>query len=174
MIRADAEHAGVEALRMLDRVRRTLWDHEPLRESGSILEVEYEDGTVRLSGRVRTSALKLVAEYLARAAGGGVRVRNDVMSDPEVIRAVADALAADATTRPHILRVDARLGRARLSGIVPSASVEQRAIDVASNVPLVTGVVSEIEVDPQALEPELGVVVVPAGGLAGGAARGTA
>ncbi|MBI4494102.1 MAG: BON domain-containing protein [Chloroflexi bacterium] len=136
--------------RTRERVRKVLWKHEPLRASDSSIQLQVERGIVRLSGRVRVQALKQIAAYLARSVEGVQGVQNDLVSDSEVVRAVADALAADPLTRPHVLRVDASLGQVRLAGIAPSLEVERRALEVARAVPLALDAVSAIEIDPQA------------------------
>lgn len=102
---------------------------------------------------MRTDALKQVAAYLCREAEGVKGVENHVISDTQVVRALADALAGDAVTRPWVIRVEVRLGKATLLGIVPSIDVERRALEVAAAVPLALGVESEMEIDPQLTPP---------------------
>lgn len=156
IIVAESTGLGPEEMRILEGVRRILWEYEPLRASGSAVLVEFHNGALRLSGRVRTRALKEIATYLVRTVDGVASVENRLVSDPDVAQAVAGALALDAVTRPHVIRVEARLGRARLLGVVPSASVERRALEIAARVPLATGVDSELEVDPQVEAAPLG------------------
>lgn len=168
MIHIDTRRVRGGDLRVLDRVRRVLWDHEPLRFSGSVVELNIDQEAVSLVGRVRTQTLKEVAGYLARSVEGVNGVVNHLVSDPEVVRAVADALAQDPVTRPHVIRIEARLGRVKLLGLVPSAEIERLAIEVAASVPLITAVTSELEVDPQAMEPGPGVVVIGAANATAG------
>lgn len=160
-----AENAGEVAheARVQERVRRKLWEHEPLRESGALVQLEYHQGTVRLTGRVRTRTLREMATYLAKSVDGVGEVRNELLSDPDVVLAVADALAADPVTRPHVIRVEARLGHVKLLGVVPSAEIERRALSVAATVPVASGAVSELEVDPQVAVPQV-VEAAPAEG----------
>ena len=133
---------------VLAQVKETLWNHEPIRVSGSSIEVEVDDTTVRLFGRVRVLALKQVAGYLVRRVADGRQVENQLVSDSEIIQEVATALAREPLTRPYVIRVEARLGRVTLRGVVPSVEVEQRALEVAAAVPSVTSAISELETDP--------------------------
>src|SRR5918911_1552000 len=80
-------------------------------------------------------------------------VSNELIADPEVVRGVADALAHDERTAPYVLRVEARHGIVFLRGDVPSESVEQAAVEVASSVPLVASVRSALTAGGEALSP---------------------
>jgi len=131
-------------------IRKTLWNYEPLRATRPALGVEVEDGRVRLSGRMRTLAMKEIAEYLLRRVDGVRAVRNDVVADPEVVRAVADALAADDKLAPVCIRVDVRNGDVLLMGTVADEGLVQRAQDVAGSVPQVSSVQSRLVVSPDA------------------------
>ena len=62
-------------------------------------------------------------------------VTNELIADPDVVRAVADALAQDERTAAYVLRVDSRHGLVILRGEVPSEAVQQAAIDIAASVP---------------------------------------
>ena len=132
-IRSDSGLSNEDA-DLVDRVRKALWNYEPLRASRPRLEVHVDGARVTLSGRMRTLAMKEISEYLLRRLDGVNAVRNDVVADPEVIQAVADALATDPELGPLCIRVDARDGDVVLAGDVPSEAVADRAIDVASQV----------------------------------------
>lgn len=121
---------------LVDRVRKALWNYEPLRASKPRLDVRVDGGRVELRGRMRTLAMKEISEYLLRRLDGVNAVRNDVVADPEVTQAVADALATDPELGPLCIRVDARDGEVVLAGDVPNETVADRAIDVASRVPV--------------------------------------
>ncbi|MCC6175929.1 MAG: BON domain-containing protein [Chloroflexi bacterium] len=126
--------------RLFASIRKTLWEYEPLRASRPQLQIDVREGRVSLSGRVRTSALKEIAEYSLLHLPGIRAVRNDLLDDPEVVRAVADAFGADPELGPSCLRVDSRYGEVRLTGNVLTKALEARAIEIASNVPLVASV----------------------------------
>ena len=121
---------------LVDRVRKVLWEDEPLRATKPRLVVQVDGGRVTLSGRMRTLAMKEISEYLLRRLDGVNAVRNDVVADPEVIQAVADALATDPELGPLCIRVDARDGDVVLAGDIPSEALADRALDVASRVPV--------------------------------------
>lgn len=133
------------------RVRRVLWDYEPLRASHAEIAIDVDGTNIRLRGRVRTLPQKLIAAVLVERMPGVSSVANELIADPEVVRAVADALAEDDRTAAYVLRVDARHGLVILRGEVPSDAVRQAAIDIASRVPLVNSVRDQLTIGGQAL-----------------------
>jgi osmotically-inducible protein OsmY len=148
--------------RALNVIRKTLLDYEPLRATRPILDVTVHDGLVHMRGRVRTSAIKEIAELLVHQLQPVRAVRNELIADPEVVRAVADAFAADPDLGPACPIVDARDGVVILIGDVPSDALARRAVEVASSVPLVASVTSHLRVAPP-------VVVHTTNGSANGA-----
>ena len=139
--------------RLFHAIRRRLWDYEALRASHPRLELDVHHGTVRLGGRVRTLAMKESAGYLCRRDDGVAVVRNDVISDTEVVRDVAAALAADPELGPLCLRVDVRDGVATLSGDLPAPELEATALEAARQVRSVEDVISNLTVRPAARPP---------------------
>jgi osmotically-inducible protein OsmY len=134
--------------RLFEELRRRLWDYEPLRSTRPPLELHVEHGTVRLGGRVRTLAMKEIAGYICQREPGVAVVRNELISDTEVVRSVADALWTDDELAPLCVRVDVRDGVATLSGDLPRTELEDRILDVARRAPGVAGVVSELTIRP--------------------------
>jgi len=131
---------------LLELIRRTLLNYEPLRATRPILDVSIGQGLVHLQGRVRTSAIKEVAELLVLQLNGVRAVRNDLVADPEVVRAVADAFGGDPEVGPACPIVESRDGVVILVGDVPSEGVARRAFELASAVPLVASVTSHLQV----------------------------
>ena len=87
---------------------------------------------------------KLIAAVLVeRMAEVGV-VSNDLIADPDVVRAVADALAQDERTAPYVLRVDSRHGIVTLRGEVPDEATRQAAVDTALGISLVSSVRNQL------------------------------
>jgi osmotically-inducible protein OsmY len=128
------------------RVRRVLWDYEPLRASHAEIFIDVDGQSVRLRGRVRTLPQKLIAGVLVeRMTEVGV-ISNELIADPEVVRAVADALAQDSRTAAYVIRVDSRHGIVVLRGEVPSEAVQQAAIDITASVPLVSSVRNQLAI----------------------------
>jgi osmotically-inducible protein OsmY len=122
------------------RVRRVLWDYEPLRASHAEIYIDVEGDQVRLRGRVRTLPQKLIASGIVARMPEVGEVVNELIADPDVVRAVADALAEDERTAAYVLRVDARHGVVTLRGEVPTQSVQEAAMATAASVPLVATV----------------------------------
>ena len=135
---------GPDAQRVVFELERALHEYEPLRATRAQISVDVEGGRVRLRGRTRTEALRLIAGYLASFGRGVSEIQNELVSDDQVIRAVADALAADPLTAPHVLQVDCRYGDVTLTGEVDAAEAEARAVELARQVPTVTAVRSAI------------------------------
>jgi osmotically-inducible protein OsmY len=131
---------------LFHEVRRVLWDYEPLRSTRAPIAIEVRGGEVTLLGRTRTEALRLLGGYLVSFVPGVTEVKNQVVSDDQVIRAVADVLAADQLTAPHVVQVNARHGEVTLRGQVSSLEAEARAVELARAVPLVSGVQSDLAV----------------------------
>jgi osmotically-inducible protein OsmY len=136
--------------RVLTTIRKTLLDYEPLRATRPILDVSVQAGLVHMRGRVRTSAIKEIAELLVLQLEPVRAVRNDLIADPEVVRTVADAFGADADVGPVCPIVDCRDGVVILAGEVPSEAIARRAVELASAVPTVASVTSHLRVVPPA------------------------
>lgn len=137
VVRAPHQELTKHEKKLYTLVRRVLWDYEPLRASHAEILIDINERAVRLRGRVRTMPQKLIAEALVRRLEDAGEVTNELIADPEVVRAVADALAQDERTAAYVIRVDSRHGIVTLRGEVPAESVQQAAIDVASRVTLV-------------------------------------
>ena len=135
---------------VLTAIRKTLWNYEPLRATRPTLDIGVRDGRVELTGRVRTLAIKEIAEYMLLRVPGVRAVRNDLIADPEVTRAVADAIAADGELGPLCPFVDSRDGMVTLAGNVPTDQAARRLVELATNVPLVASVTSFLQVQPTA------------------------
>jgi len=137
--------------KLYSRVRRVLWDYEPLRASHAEIFIDISGAQVRLRGRVRTMPQKLIASVLVERMSEVGSVTNELIADPEVVRAVADALAQDERTAPYVIRVDSRHGIVILRGEVPSDAVQQAAMQIAASVPLVNSVRNQLTIggDPR-------------------------
>src|SRR5581483_2548069 len=135
---------------LLTAIRKTLWEYEPLRATRPTLTIGVQDGRVVLAGRVRTLAIKEIAEYLLLRIDGVRAVRNDLLADPEVVRALADLVAADPELGPLCPRIDVRDGVVHLAGDVPSEAVANRLIELAADHPWVDSVVSYLTIEPRA------------------------
>ena len=122
------------------RVRRVLWDYEPLRASHAEIFIDVNGDQIVLRGRVRTMPQKLISSVLVERMPEVSSVVNELIADPEVVRAVADALAQDERTAAYVIRVDARHGAVSLRGEVPSDAVQEAAAAIAAAVPSVATV----------------------------------
>jgi osmotically-inducible protein OsmY len=133
------------------RVRCVLWDYEPLRASHAEIFIDVEGQGVRLSGRVRTMPQKLIASMLVGRMTEVDHVTNELIADPDVVRAVADALAQDSRTAAYVIRVESRHGIVILRGEVPTDAVQQAALEIAASVPLVSSVRNQLMIggDPR-------------------------
>ena len=151
VVRAPDQELAKHEKRLYTRVRRVLWDYEPLRASHAEIFIDVDGNNIRLRGRVRTMPQKLIARVLVERMDEIDSVTNDLIADPEVVRAVADALAQDERTAPYVIRVDARHGIVILRGEVPSEAVQQAALDVAATAPLVHSVRNQLTIGGEPL-----------------------
>lgn len=140
VVRAPNRNLERAEKKLHSRVRRVLWEYEPLRASHAEIDIGVAGHSVRLRGRVRTLPQKLIANVLVERMTDVEQVSNELIADPEVVRAVADALAQDERTAPYVIRVDSRHGIVVLRGEVPTDAVQQAAIEIAATVPLVSSV----------------------------------
>jgi osmotically-inducible protein OsmY len=145
VVQAPDRDLSADEKKLFTRVRRTLWDYEPLRASHAEISVQVAGQSVRLTGRVRTLPQRTMAGLLAQRLNGVDRVDNELVADPVVIREVADALARDARTAPYVLLVDVRHGVVTLRGSVPDEQTRGAALAIASRVPSVAAVRSSLE-----------------------------
>ena len=144
VVRAPSRELRKDEKKLYSRVRRVLWDYEPLRASHAEIFIDIEPDGVQLRGRVRTLPQKIIAEMLVQRMSDVGAVTNALIADPEVVRAVADALAQDERTAPYVIRVDSRHGIVTLRGEVPSEAVQTAAIEVATGVQLVSSVRNQL------------------------------
>jgi osmotically-inducible protein OsmY len=140
VVRAPGRELERAEKKLYSRVRRVLWEYEPLRASHAEIDIAVAGQSVRLRGRVRTMPQKLIASVLVERMTDVDEVINELTADPDVVRAVADALAQDERTAAYVIRVDARHGVVVLRGEVPSDVVQKAAIAIAATVPLVSSV----------------------------------
>jgi osmotically-inducible protein OsmY len=144
VVRAPSSELQKHEKKLFTRVRRVLWDYEPLRASHAEIFIDIQGDTVQLRGRVRTLPQKIIAEVLVRRMTDVGSVTNALMADPEVVRAVADALAQDQRTAAYVIRVDSRHGIVTLRGDVPSEAVQNAALEIAAQVSLVGSVRTQL------------------------------
>jgi osmotically-inducible protein OsmY len=146
VVRAPDRELQRSEKKIYTRVRRVLWDYEPLRASHAEIYIDVDADEVRLRGRVRTEPQKQIASMLVERMPEVGAVVNDLIADPDVIRRVADALAQDERTAAYVIRVDARHGAVILRGEVASEAIQLAATEIASSVPLVATVRNQLTV----------------------------
>ncbi len=135
--------------RLSRSVMDALWRSEPIRslDLGS-LQVVARGRTVVLRGLVATEAHKYAAARLANGVPGVGEVVNELVTDHDLERSVALALASDETTRHHRIVVRVVGGVASLYGAVPDAGTAERVRNVAIAVPGLVGVESKLQIVP--------------------------
>jgi osmotically-inducible protein OsmY len=146
VVRAPSRELQKHEKKLYTRVRRVLWDYEPLRASHAEIFIDVQATGVQLRGRVRTLPQKIIAEMLVKRMSDVGTVTNMLIADPEVVRAVADDLSVDERTAPYVIRIDSRHGVVTLRGEVPSEAVQNAAIEIAARVPLVGSVRTQLVV----------------------------
>jgi osmotically-inducible protein OsmY len=149
VVRAPQRDSSKAERKLYSRVRRVLWDYEPLRASHAEIFIDVEGDKVGLRGRVRTMPQKIIAEMLVRRMSDVGSVSNALIADPEVVRAVANVLAQDERTAPYVIRVESRHGIVTLRGQVPNEQVQDAAVDLAAQAPLVSSIRIDLTVGGQ-------------------------
>lgn len=136
---------------LIGAVREALTQSADIATGG--LSVSARDGVVLLTGTVGTLYQKRIAGRFARATKGVVDVENDLVvvpdhysPDDQVKKALDQAFSSYRPERIGVRQV--QQGLAYLSGKASSASEAWNAIDLASKVKGVKGVISEIDVAP--------------------------
>ncbi len=109
------------------------------------LDVGVADGTVHLTGNVRTPQGAANAREAAGAVVGVLDIRDDVVDDHRLEIEVGHALDAAGLYRYGRFYVRAALGAVALGGIADSETVVRDAVKFASAVPGVASVNSSIE-----------------------------
>ena len=144
VVRAPERDLERNERRIYSRVRRTLWDYEPLRASHAEIFIDVDGVAVRLRGRVRTLPQKIIAAALVERMNEVGSVTNELIADPEVVRQVADALAYDARTAPYVIRVESRHGVVTLRGEVPDEAAQLAAGAITSSIATVGSVRNQL------------------------------
>ncbi|MGI6209272.1 MAG: BON domain-containing protein [Anaerolineae bacterium] len=124
------------------------------------IEVTAERGVVTLKGPVYDLETKRAARMAARQVEGVVDVEEDLTVDTGVAADVMSALAHDPRTNLSNLEVIVNRGTVTLRGVVATAAESRAAEEIAQRVEGAQMVINEIEVDPTAQEPPVGVFVI--------------
>lgn len=146
VVRAPTGDLARAEKKLYTQVRRVLWDYEPLRASHAEIYIDVEGDHIKLRGRVRTLPQKLIASVLVERMPDVSSVSNELIADPEVVRAVADALAQDERTAAYVIRVDSRHGVVSLRGQVPSEAIQATATEIASHIPTVQSIRNQLTI----------------------------
>ncbi len=130
------------------KVEERLYRYDPLRVNFHLIRVEARDGRVILGGVVPSTAMKRMAETLARSVPGVREVQNDLVSDPEIEAELGLRLAGDPDLSPPRARVLATSvqGDVTLAGWVPDEAARQRAEAIARSIRGVRNVVNNLQV----------------------------
>jgi len=153
---------------ILADIDQALWADEVIRALDiDTIDVAVRDGVVILGGYTTTPINKVRAEHIAREVPGVLGVVNNIVTDDDVVAAVAQALAHDARVREQRITVHAEHGVVTLSGEVASADLRLVAEEVAASVPQVRGVINLIQgpgaiidlAQQRVLQPQIGQAV---------------
>ncbi len=130
------------------KVEERLYRYDPLRVNFHLIRVTAQDGQVILDGVVPSTAMKRMAETLARSIPGVREVQNDLVADPEIEAELALRLAADPDLSPPQARVlvTSVQGDVTLAGWVSDEAARQRAEQLARSIRGVRNVVNDLRV----------------------------
>jgi osmotically-inducible protein OsmY len=132
-------------------IHKALRGYTPLYATAPPIQVEVEDGIVTLRGVVRGVALRHAAGRLAAEVVGVESVRNELLDDPTIERAVAQALATHPYARliTNPVLVKSYHAEVTLTGQVASQIQQMIAESVARTVPGVSEVVNALVVSTE-------------------------
>ncbi len=132
-------------------VYQTLRRYAPIYTTKAPIQVEVIDGVATLRGVVVGAALCDMAEQLAAAVDGVKSVRNELLDDPAIERAIAWALAIQPHLRllTNVVRLKSYRGVVTLAGSVSSQAHKETAEAVTRSVPGVRDVVNRLVVSPE-------------------------
>jgi osmotically-inducible protein OsmY len=113
--------------------------------------VEVNEGVAILRAVVRGVALRHAAARLAATVDGVETVRDELLDDPAIERAVAHALATHPGLQllTDVVSIKSYHGEVTLTGYVPDQSQQMTAEAVARSVPGVKEVVNTLLVSPE-------------------------
>ncbi len=148
-----------------EAIDRALWADVRLRalDDGDIT-ADVQGGMVVLRGHMTGPENMLRAERAAWAVPGVLGVENRIVNDGALTMMVAQALAIDETTHGQLMYVHARHGVVYLSSAASSADLRAAAEACAAHLPLVRGIVNNIQApgrardadDQRVLQPRIG------------------
>jgi hypothetical protein len=128
--------AVYESLRTLGVLRYTTMRLTPFKA----IEVEVGNGVVRLSGHVASELHRHEAVRRVAATPGVRRVEDRLVSDDQLVDAVAQAMLPHRELQPSRVKVSATLGHVVLEGDLDSPRDVELAVSVAAAVPGVASV----------------------------------
>jgi BON domain len=130
----------LESLREFIPLRYTTIRYTPFRS----VEIQVQDGIVRLSGHVATELHRREAVRRAAAVPGVRGIEDRIVTDEWLEEAVAQAMLPHRELQPSRVRISASLGKIVLEGDLDSARDVQLATAVAAAVPGVVSVESRL------------------------------
>jgi osmotically-inducible protein OsmY/sporulation protein YlmC with PRC-barrel domain len=106
-------------------------------ENQAAVAIDVQQGVVSLQGRVPSDADRHALNHMARSTKGVWEVRDNLVSDESLERAVTQALSSDPRTADKAkgLAVEVKQGKVILHGQVDSAETRRNVLEVARNVP---------------------------------------
>lgn len=117
----------------------------PLRYAAvRFIQIQVHDGVVRLSGHVANEVHRRLAVQRVYATPGVLRVEDDLVTDEQLVKAVALAMLPYRELQPSRVRIRADAGRVILEGELESPRDIELAISVAGSVPGVASVDSRL------------------------------
>jgi hypothetical protein len=120
-----------------------LWEKRTIRSIDlNSISVSVKDGVVHLDGHVARDQNRQSIETISQSVPGVISIRNSIIADRDLTIKVAQALAEDDYTRPHILWVGCWHGWISISGEIPTPRAQLATEAAASQVPFVRGVIS--------------------------------
>lgn len=134
-------------------IQEQFYNYNPLRVSGSAIDVEVQGGEVTLTGNVRSRVMRAVAEKIARNTHGVRSVKNKSFSDTEIEEKAAVRVAMDPRTdlMTDQIKLSTYMGMVGLAGAVGSQGIKDAVGQMILEIPGVREVVNDLKVEASLL-----------------------
>jgi hypothetical protein len=123
-----------------------LWEYDQVRAALPELSAQVgADGTVELSGYVRSDLIRDGVIETLRRVRGVAEIVDRLYSDEQLELAVAGELAKLKQLPPGMISIRGHLGQVTLIGRLPDESLRGKIVDLANSIPGVEQVVDRMD-----------------------------
>lgn len=137
-------HRSDTDLDVYEHVLEAIEDDHVVRETRVPVFVSVEDGVVTVNGNVLSETMRERVLLAAAATPGVKKVVDNLYSDPEIERAIADRLVGESALKGNTIEVSSYQGVVTLVGGVSDERQRQMAVSLAAATPGVRQVIDRL------------------------------